>query len=146
VDSGLIPTGELRPVDGTPFDFHTPTAVGARLNDTNDDQIKLGNGYDHNWVLNKKSNELSLAARVNEPTSGRVMEVWTTAPATQFYTGNFLDGTLTGKGGWVYQFRNGFCFEPQHYPDSPNHPDFPTTELKPGETYQNTIIYKFSTE
>jgi aldose 1-epimerase len=146
VDSTLIPTGELRPVAGTPFDFLTPTAIGARINNPNDEQIKLGNGYDHNFVLNKKSNELSLAARVHEPTSGRTLEVWTTEPATQFYTGNFLDGTLTGKGGAVYQFRNGFCFEPQHYPDSPNHPAFPTTELKPGETYRNTIVYKFSAE
>ena len=146
VDGGLIPTGELRPVAGTPFDFRTPTAIGAHIGDTNYDQIKFGNGYDHNFVLNKKSNELSLAARVHEPATGRVMEVWTTEPAMQFYTGNFLDGTFTGKGGWVYQFRNAFCFEPQHFPDSPNHPAFPTTELKPGETYQNTIIYKFSAE
>lgn len=146
VDSGLIPTGELRPVAGTPFDFLTPTTVGARINNTNDEQIKLGGGYDHNWVLNKKSNELSLAARVHEPTSGRTMEVWTTQPATQFYTGNFLDGTITGKNGRTYQFRNGFCFEPQHYPDSPNHPAFPTAELKPGETYKSMIIYKFSAE
>jgi aldose 1-epimerase len=146
VDSGLIPTGELRPVTGTPFDFLTPTAIGARVSDTDDEQIKLGKGYDHNWVLNKQGDELSLAARVHEPTTGRTLEVWTTAPATQFYTGNFLDGTLIGKGGWAYQFRNGFCFEPQHYPDSPNQPDFPTTELKPGQTYKNTIIYKFSAE
>jgi aldose 1-epimerase len=146
VDSGLIPTGELRPVAGTPFDFLTPANIGSRINNTNDEQIQLGHGYDHNWVLNKKSNELSLAARVSEPISGRTMEVWTTEPATQFYTGNFLDGTITGKSGWTYQFRNGFCFEPQHYPDSPNHPEFPTTELKPGQTYQNTIVYKFSAE
>ena len=146
VDSGLIPTGELYPVAGTPFDFRTPTTIGARINNTNDLQIKLGNGYDHNWVLNKSGNELSFAARVYEPTTGRTLEVWSTEPATQFYSGNFLDGTLTGKGGWTYQFRNGFCFEPQHYPDAPNHPAFPTTELKPGETYKNTIIYKFSVE
>jgi aldose 1-epimerase len=140
VDAGLIPTGELRPVKGTPFDFTTPHTVGERIGNTNDEQIARGNGYDHNWVLNKmKPNELSLAARVTEPASGRVMEVWSTEPATQFYTGNFLDGS-------VYQFRNGFCFEPQHYPDSPNHPDFPTTELKAGEIYKNTIIYKFSNE
>jgi aldose 1-epimerase len=144
VDGGLIPTGELHPVAGTPFDFRTPTTIGARIGETNDLQIKLGNGYDHNWVLNKQGNELSLAARVSEPTSGRILEVWTTEPATQFYSGNFLDGSITGKGGWVYNFRDGFCFEPQHFPDSPNHPNFPTTELKPGETYKNTIIYKFS--
>ncbi len=146
VDSTLIPTGELRPVAGTPFDFRTPTAIGARISDTNYDQIKFANGYDDNWVLNHPPSKLGLAARVSEPTAGRVMEVWTTAPGVQFYTGNFLDGTLTGKGGWVYQFRDGFCFEPQGFPDSPNHPSFPSTGLKPGETYHNTIIYKFSTE
>jgi len=146
VDSTLIPTGELRLVAGTPFDFRTPTPIGARINDTNDDQIKFANGYDDNWVLNHPPGELGLAARVFEPTSGRVMEVWTTEPGMQFYTGNFLDGTLVGKGGWVYQFRDGLAMEPQGFPDSPNHPDFPTTELKPGETYHNTIEYKFSTE
>jgi aldose 1-epimerase len=146
VDSGLIPTGELRPVAGTPFDFTKPATIGSRINNTNDEQIVLGGGYDHNFVLNKKGNELSLAASVYEPTTGRTMEVWTTEPGVQFYSGNFLDGSITGKGGWVYNFRNGFCFEPQHFPDSPNHPAFPTTELKPGETYQNTIIYKFGTE
>ena len=146
VDATLIPTGELRPVAGTPFDFRTPTPIGLDIGETNDEQIARGNGYDHNFVLNKKSNELSLAARAHEPVTGRTLEVWTTEPATQFYTGNFLDGSITGKGGWTYQFRNAFCFEPQHYPDSPNHPDFPTTELKPGETYKNTIIYKFSAE
>jgi len=147
VDSTLIPTGELRPVAGTPFDFLTPTAVGSRINETNDEQIKFANGYDDNWVLNKTApGELSLAARVYEPTSGRTMEVWTTSPGMQFYTGNFLDGTLTGKGGWVYKFRDALAMEPQHFPDSPNHPEFPTTELKPGETYHNTIIYKFGTK
>jgi len=144
VDETLIPTGELRPVAGTPFDFRKPTAIGARINDK-DQQMVYGKGYDHNWVLNKKAGAMSLAARVYEPTSGRVLEVSSTEPATQFYTGNFLDGTITGKGGWVYQQRNAFCFEPQHFPDSPNHPAFPTTELKPGETYKNTIVYKFST-
>ncbi len=146
VDGGLIPTGELRPVAGTPFDFTTPSAIGARIGQTQDEQIVLGQGYDHNWVLNKRGSELSLAAKVHEPMTGRTMEVWTTEPATQFYTGNFLDGTLVGKGGWTYQKRNGFCFEPQHYPDSPNHPAFPSTELKPDETYRNTIIYKFGAE
>jgi aldose 1-epimerase len=143
VDSTLIPTGALKPVGGTPFDFRTPTAIGARINDTNDDQIKFGNGYDHNWVINK-SEGLNLAATVYEPTTGRVMEVFTTSPGLQFYSGNFLDGTIKGKGGQVYQFRDAFCMEPQHFPDSPNHPNFPTTELKPGKKYQNTIIYKFS--
>ena len=144
VDAGLIPTGELRPVKGTPFDFTTPTAIGARINQTNDDQIVFANGYDDNWVLNKQPNELSLAASVYEPTTGRTMEVWTTQPGLQFYSGNFLDGTLTGKGGWTYQFRDGFCMEPQHFPDSPNHPEFPTTELDPGQKYQENIIYRFS--
>ena len=143
VDSALIPTGELKPVDGTPFDFLKPTAVGARIND-NDEQLKFGSGYDHNWVVNKPMGKLGLMARVTEPATGRIMEVWSTEPGVQFYTGNFLDGSLTGKGGWIYQKRNGLCFEPQHYPDSPNHPKFPTTELKPGQTYHNTIIYKFS--
>jgi len=144
VDKTLIPTGELKPVAATPFDFLTPTAVGARIN-SNDEQIKFGHGYDHNWVINKPPGQLGLVARVAEPTTGRVLEVWSTEPGVQFYTGNFLDGTITGKGGSVYQFRNGLCFEPQHYPDSPNHPEFPSTELKPGETYHNTIIYRFST-
>jgi aldose 1-epimerase len=142
-DAHLIPTGEIRPVTGTPFDFLQPTPVGQRINDAQDEQIRFGNGYDHNFILNKKANEFALAARVSEAGSGRVMEVWTTEPATQFYTGNFLDGTITGKGGWVYQARHGLCFEPQHYPDSPNHPDFPTTVLPPGQTYRNAIAYKF---
>jgi aldose 1-epimerase len=143
VDANLIPTGEIRPVAGTPLDFRKPVPIGQGVNDPRDEQIKFGNGYDHNFVLNKKANEFSFAARVTEAGSGRVMEVWTTEPATQFYTGNFLDGTITGKGGWVYQARNGFCFEPQHYPDSPNHPEFPSTVLAPGQTYRNAIAYKF---
>ena len=143
VDANLIPTGELRPVKGTPFDFTTPHTIGERIN-AQDEQIKLGNGYDHNWVANKGADNLSLIATVSESTSGRVMEVWSTEPGTQFYTGNFLDGSITGKGNWVYAFRNGFCMEPQHYPDSPNKPQFPSTTLFPGETYKNTIIYKFS--
>ncbi len=146
VDATLIPTGELAPVAGTPFDFRAPTPIGLHINDTNNEQIKFAGGYDDNWVLNKKPDELSLAARVYEPGSRRTLEVWTTSPGLQFYTGNFLDGSITGKGGRVYQFRDAFCMEPQHFPDSPNHPDFPTTELKPGETYHNTIIYKFATE
>jgi len=146
VDSGLIPTGELRPVAGTPFDFRIPTAIGARINETNNEQIKFAGGYDDNWVLNKQADELSLAARVYEPVTGRTMEVWTTSPGLQFYSGNFLDGTLTGKGGWVYQFRDALAMEPQHFPDSPNHPEFPTAELKPGETYHNTLIYKFGAQ
>jgi aldose 1-epimerase len=145
VDSTLIPTGELRPVDGTPFDFRKPTPVGLRINN-DDEQLKFGTGYDHNWVINKPMGKLGLMARVMEPTSGRVMEVWSTEPGVQFYTGNSLDGSITGKDGRVYQRRNGLCFEPQHYPDSPNHPQFPSAELDPGQTYKNTIIYKFSTQ
>lgn len=143
VDSTLIPTGELKPVDGTPFDFRKPTAIGARIN-ADDEQLKFGKGYDHNWVINKTMGELTLMARVYEPTSGRVLEVMSTEPGLQFYSGNFLDGTLKGKGGWVYQFRDAFCMEPQHYPDSPNKPEFPSVVLKPGDTYHNTIIFKFS--
>jgi aldose 1-epimerase len=144
VDAGLIPLGDLRPVNGTPFDFRKPAVIGAHIED-NDEQLKLGHGYDHNWVLNKKGNELSLAARVEEPSSGRVLEVLTTQPGLQFYTGNFLDGTIHGKGGRVYQRRYGFCLETQHFPDSPNHPKFPTTELKPGEEFHNTTIFRFGT-
>ncbi len=143
VDSTLIPTGELKSVAGTPFDFRQPTAIGARINDV-DEQIKFGGGYDHNWVINKPMGELGLMARVYDPNSGRVLEVLSTDPGLQFYTGNFLDGKITGKGGWKYEYRNAFCMEPQHYPDSPNHPEFPTVVLKPGDTYKNTIIYKFS--
>jgi aldose 1-epimerase len=145
VDSGLIPTGKFADVSGTPFDFRTPTAIGERINDP-DPVLQYGPGYDHNWVLNKTPGDEVLAARVSEPVSGRVMEVYTTEPGLQFYTGNFLDGTINGKGGKVYEYRGAFCMEPQHFPDSPNHPNFPSVELKPGETYRNTIIYKFSTK
>jgi aldose 1-epimerase len=143
VDSTLIPTGELKPVEGTPFDFRTATSIGARIGQ-NDEQLKFGLGYDHNWVINKPMGKLGLMAKVTEPTTGRVMEVWSDEPGLQFYSGNFLDGTLTGKNGQVYQLRSGFCMEPQHYPDSPNHPQFPSTELKPGQTFKNTIMYRFS--
>ncbi|HKW32012.1 MAG TPA: aldose epimerase family protein [Candidatus Acidoferrum sp.] len=146
VDSGLIPTGELRDVAGTPFDFRKPTEIGARVN-SDEGQIKLGGGYDHNFVLNRMQGApISLAARVVEPKTGRVMEVWTTEPGVQFYTGNFLDGSLKGKGGVSYTKRSAFCLETQHFPDSPNKPEFPSTELKPGERYHTTTIYKFSTE
>jgi aldose 1-epimerase len=145
VDSTLIPVGELRPVLGTPFDFNKPTAIGARINQT-DEQLKFGGGYDHNWVITKPMGQLGLMARVYEPTTGRVLEVLSTEPGLQFYTGNFLDGKLKGKGGWVYQFRNAFCLEPQHYPDSPNQPNFPSVVLKPGQVYKNTILYRFSTD
>ena len=143
VDANLIPTGELRPLDGSPLDFRHAEKIGARINQA-DEQLKLGNGYDHNYVLRQPAGELGLAARVYEDSTGRLLEVFTTEPGMQFYTGNFLDGSITGKGGWTYQFRNGFCLEPQHYPDSPNQPNFPSTVLKPGQTYHNTIIYKFS--
>jgi aldose 1-epimerase len=144
VDATLIPTGRLRPVKGTPLDFTKPAKIGARIN-SDDEQIKLGGGYDHNFVLNQKTpGELTLAARVTEPTTGRVLEVYTTEPGLQFYTGNFLDGTITGKGGQVYKHRSAFCMEPQHFPDSPNKPQFPSVVLKPGQTYKNTIMYKFS--
>jgi aldose 1-epimerase len=142
-DENLIPTGELRSVEGTPMDFRKPTLVGARI-DQKDEQLQRGKGYDHNWVFNKPAGQLGLMARVTDPGSGRVMEVLSTEPATQFYTGNHLDGTITGKGGWVYKPRNALCFEPQHFPDSPNHPSFPTTVLRPGQTYRSTIIYRFS--
>jgi len=144
VDATLIPTGELRPVEGTPFDFRRPTAIGARLGEA-DDQIRFGKGYDHNWVLNKSTGVLSADATVYEPESGRVLEVLSTQPGLQFYSGNFLDGSITGKGGWTYRFRSGFCMEPQHFPDSPNHPKFPSAVLRPGQTYRSTIIYRFKT-
>ena len=143
VDGGLIPTGELRKVEGTPFDFRKPTAIGARINQA-EEQLKLGKGYDHNWVLNAAAQGLTKAAEVYEPKSGRVMEVFTKEPAIQFYTGNFLDGTLTGKAGKVYKFRYGFCLETQHYPNSPNDARFPTTVLKPGQRYETSTVYKFS--
>jgi aldose 1-epimerase len=145
VDQTLIPTGELRPVAGTPMDFRTPLAIGARIGNT-DEQLKFGRGYDHNWVLNSVGGSLSLAAKVHEPTTGRVLEVLTTQPGLQFYTGNFLDGTITGKGGKVYQQRFAFCMETQHFPDSPNHPAFPTSELKPGQKFHNTTVFRFSAQ
>ena len=145
VDETLIPTGELRPVEGTPMDFRTPTPIGERI-EADDEQIRLGGGYDHNWVLNGGGGTLAPAARVAEPTSGRVMEVRTTEPGVQFYSGNFLDGSNVGKGGAAYNRRNGFCLETQHFPDSPNQPAFPSTVLKPGETYTQTTIYRFTAE
>jgi aldose 1-epimerase len=141
VDETLIPTGELKAVKGTPFDFSRATAIGSRINQA-DDQLVLGKGYDHNFVLNKQGQELSLAANVYEPSSGRVLEMWTTEPGMQLYTGNFLDG-VRGKAGKVYHRRGGFCLEAQHFPDSPNKPAFPSTVLKPGERYTQTTVYKF---
>ena len=144
VDEGLIPTGELRNVAGTPMDFRKATAIGARIEQP-DEQLKFGLGYDHNWVLNR-SGSLRLVARMYEPTTGRVLEVYTTEPGVQFYCGNFLDGTITGKYGTVYHKRYGLCLETQHFPDSPNKPSFPSTVLKPGEKYASTTIYKFATK
>jgi aldose 1-epimerase len=144
VDATLIPTGELKSVAGTPLDFRKPTPIGARI-DANDQQMKFGRGYDHNFVLNRKDDGLILAARVTESSSGRVLEVLTTQPGLQFYTGNFLDGTLHGKAGKVYPRRSAFCMETQHFPDSPNHPQFPTTVLKPGEHLESTTVFRFST-
>ncbi|HLR04850.1 MAG TPA: aldose epimerase family protein [Pyrinomonadaceae bacterium] len=142
-DAGSIPTGELRSVRGTPFDFTRATTIGARINQDYE-QLRLGKGYDHNFVLNGKIGTLRRVARVSESTSGRAMEVWTTEPGMQLYSGNFLDGTLTGKDGKVYQQRYGFCLETQHYPDSPNKPKFPTTVLRKGDRYHTITIYKFS--
>lgn len=144
VDSTLIPTGERRPVNGTVFDFTKSTAIGARINDAADQQIKYGLGYDHCWVLSDASKNLKQAAVLSEPASGRVLEVLTTEPAVQFYSGNFLDGTVIGKGGTAYPYRSGLCLETQHFPDSPNRPDFPGTVLNPGETYRTTTVYRFS--
>jgi len=141
VDSSLIPFGKLEPVKGTPMDFTTPTPIGERVG-ADFEQLKFGKGYDHNWVLNKKGNELSLAATVLEPKSGRYMEVWTTEPGVQFYGGNFM-GADTGKGGKAYVHRGALALETQHYPDSPNQPAFPSVVLKPGQTYQQTCVYKF---
>jgi aldose 1-epimerase len=142
VDAGLIPTGELKPVAGTPFDFTKSTAIGARIGQ-DDQQLKFGKGYDHNWVLNAHAG-VAKAAEVYEPKTGRVLEVWTDQPGLQFYTGNFLDGKTRGKGGVAYPFRGAFCMETQHFPDSPNKLKFPSTELKPGQTYKTTTIYKFA--
>ena len=144
VDSGLIPTGELRSVHGTPMDFTKPAEIGSRIN-AKDEQLHRGGGYDHNFVLNKpKGAAMPFAARVTEKTTGRVMEVYTTEPGIQFYTGNFLDGKNTGKDGKAYKHRSGFCLETQHFPDSPNQPKFPSTILRPGMTYTSTTVYKFS--
>ena len=143
-DDGLIPTGDIVPVQGTPMDFRKPVAIGMRVA-ADYQPLTFGKGYDHNWILNKKAGEMSLAAKVLEPNSGRVMEVWTDQPAIQFYCGNFLDGTIVGKGGAVYKHRTGFCLETQHYPDSPNHANFPSTELKPGQVYKTKTVHIFKT-
>jgi aldose 1-epimerase len=143
VDATLIPEVESRNVRGTPFDFSHAEKIGARINE-DDQQLEFGRGYDHNWILNPKwEHPLSLAAEVYEPNSGRVMEVWTTEPGLQFYSGNFLDGSVRGKEGKVYGHRSGFCLETQHFPDSPNHPAFPSTVLKPGQRFHSTTVYRF---
>jgi aldose 1-epimerase len=138
VDEGLIPTGELRTLEGSAMDFLSPHTIGSRI-----DQVS--GGYDHTYVLNEGDDRMVLAVRVSEPVSGRIMEVFTSEPGVQFYTGNFLDGSLTGKNGVVYKKHYGFCLETQHFPDSPNQPEFPLTILSPGETYTHSTIYRFST-
>jgi len=144
VDENLIPTGELRSVKHTPFDFTQPEAIGARI-DQNEQQLNFGHGYDHNWVLNAKMDgALSLAATVYEPISGRAMEIRTTEPGIQFYSGNFLNSSMRGKAGRIYDRRAGFCLETQHFPDSPNHANFPSTALKSGELFQSTTVFNFS--
>jgi aldose 1-epimerase len=145
VDNGLIPTGELKPVANTPFDFNTPTAIGSRI-DAKDEQIALGKGYDHCWVLNGASENLRLVASLYEPESGRLLEVSTTEPGLQFYSGNFLDGKFITKGGVPANFRHGLCLETEHFPDSPNKPSFPSVLLEPGKTYATTTVYKFSSK
>lgn len=145
VNAGLIPTGEIVPVAGTPLDFTTPHAIGERIDAANE-QLKFGLGYDHNWVLDNQDGKLANVASLYEPKSGRLLEVLTTEPGLQFYSGNFLDGTITGKSGKKYAHRTGLCLETQHYPDSPNHPNFPSTILKPGQTLKSTTIYRFSTK
>nr|WP_229599750.1 aldose epimerase family protein [Runella slithyformis] len=144
VDNTLIPTGQLQSVKGTPFDFLKPMEIGARIDDPKDEQIKFGGGYDHCWVINKGADSLAPTATVYEPTSGRVLEAFTTEPGVQFYTGNFLNGSITGKNGVTYGKRSGFCLETEHFPDSPNQPSFPSVVLRPGEVYKTKTVYKFS--
>ena len=143
VDAGLIPTGELRAVAGTAFDFRKPTAIGARIDGT-DEQLRFAKGYGHTYVLNHAAGQLGFAARVVEPDSGRVMEVLTTEPGVHFYTGNTLDGSDGGKGGRTYGPRSALCLETQHFPDSPNRPEFPSTVLRPGSRFGSTTVYRFS--
>ncbi len=142
VDATSIPIGEIASLDGSPLDFREPTAIGARIEEE-DEQLGFGAGYDHNYVIDRDADGLALAATVSEPETGRVMDVLTAEPGVQFYSGNFLDGHHIGKGGVAHQRRSGFCLETQHYPDSPNQPDFPSTVLRPGETYKTTTVYKF---
>jgi aldose 1-epimerase len=142
VDATLIPLGPLATVAGTPFDFRKSTAIGARIG-ADDEQIRRGGGYDHNFVITRAGAGLVRAARVVEPTTGRTMDVETTEPGVQFYSGNFLDGTVVGKGGTAYKRRSGFCLETQHYPDSPNQPTFPSTALRPGQEYRSKTVLTF---
>ena len=146
VDAALIPTGELRPVAGTPFDFRGPARVGARVDEPGNEQLRFAGGYDHNFVLRPAppGQALRLAARLEEPTRGLVMEVWTTEPGLQFYSGNFLDGSRRGRGGAALEHRGGLCLETQHFPDTPNRPDFPPASLRPGETFRSSTLYRFS--
>ena len=146
VDSTLIPTGQVVPVDGTPFDFRGPRTIGERVDQRQNSQIRYGNGYDHNFVLNRTTQSpdtMLFAARVQEPSTGRTLTIFTTEPGLQFYSGNFLDGSITGKGGSVYHFRYGLALETQHYPDSPNHPNFPSTILRPGQQYHSRTVFQF---
>lgn len=146
VDSVLIPTGKITSVEGTPFDFRTPTTIGARI-DADDQQLKNGLGYDHNWVVDRKTEkDVEFIASLYDPTSGRVMEVWSDQPGIQFYSGNFLDGKVIGKYGKAHNYREAVALETQKYPDTPNQPQFPSTRLNPGEEYVQTCIYKFSTK
>jgi aldose 1-epimerase len=146
VDAGLIPTGELRAVQGTPFDFRKPTAIGVRVRDGRDQQLRYGRGYDHNFALDGAAGEFRLAARVADPASGRIMEIFTAAPGLQFYSGNFLDSTIAGKGGRLYREGDALVLEPQLFPDAPNQKSFPSARLDPGNTYVNTMEYRFSTD
>lgn len=144
VDATLIPTGERRPVAGTPFDFRQPVAIGARARDGRDDQIRIGTGYDHNFIINGTAGTLRPAARLEDPLSGRVMDMLVTAPGVQFYSGNFLDGSVIGRNGRLYRQGDGLCLEPQIFPDAPNKPDFPSARLDPGQTYVNRMVFRFS--
>jgi aldose 1-epimerase len=144
VDKGLIPTGLIAPVAGTPFDFMLPRSIGERIG-ADSEQLRFAGGYDHNYVLQSHPGALRLAARVVEPVSGRVLEALTTEPGLQFYSGNFLDGSLKGKSGGNYAHRGGFCLETQHFPDSPNKPAFPTTILRAGQRFRSTTVYRFGT-
>jgi aldose 1-epimerase len=145
VDSTLIPIGDIAPVEGTPLDFRAPTPIGARIAQRHE-QLRRGGGYDHNFVLDRDGPGLAHAARVVEPSSGRTLDVYTTEPGLQFYSGNFLDSTISGKGGYVYPRRSGFCLETQHFPDSPNQPSFPSTILRPGEEYRSRTVWRFGVE